>query len=584
MVARPLAVAAALVVGLGGCSFNPTQPASGPPGLPALSAPAAYKASAPGHPGGTITIGAWQFPNSFSPYFAPQAASLQVQAAIFDGLLATDNRLQWSGNLAREVPSVVNGAVRQVGAGMDVTYELRPGLRWSDGQPLTPDDVVFTFQTITGPAAAAGFGQEGYDRISGVESRGATGLVIHFRSLYPAYRSLFPAILPRHRLGQIPTQSLGADGYWRKPDVVSGPFTMQEAAPFRITLGRNGDYAQGRSGLAFGGHPAYADRVVFRAYPTRQALLAAVKAGDIQAVSDLSERELSTIGRLTGVRVTLGAALQYEQVSFNQAPVDPNVGGTPPWVGEPAVLEALDLALDRPALERGPLHARSPLTESPVSPLVGWAYASDLGSPRSDLDQARRVLDAAGWKTGADGVRAKNGRRLAFALSTTDDQLLRAGEEEIVADGWRRLGAGVTVQNYPSQQLFAGFEQDGVLARGLYQAAIWAWIMPADPDSEYSTLHSSRMPSAGQPSSQNYSRCHDSAVDEALARGRGTLDEGQRGAAYRSFQHAYVQARCELPLYRRLAIGVVSPRLHNFVLDAGPPGSTWNLVDWWLDS
>ena len=92
------------------------------------------------------------------------------------------------------------------------------------------------------------------------------------------------------------------------------------------------------------------------------------------------------------------------------------------------------------------------------------------------------------------------------------------------------------------------------------------------------------MPSAGQPSSQNYSRCHDSAVDEALARGRGTLDEGQRGAAYRSFQHAYVQARCELPLYRRLAIGVVSPRLHNFVLGAGPPGSTWNLVDWWLDS
>jgi peptide/nickel transport system substrate-binding protein len=578
-----VAVAAAFAVGLGGCSFGAAQPALEPPGLPALSAPAAYQAKPPAHPGGSITIGAQQFPNAFSPYFAPQAASLQVQAAIFDGLLTTDNRLQWYGDLARQVPGVENGGVRQVGAGMDVTYDLRPGLRWSDGQPLTPDDVVFTFQTITGPAAAAGFGQEGYDRISGVERSGETGLVVHFRSLYPAYRSLFPAILPRHRLGQVPAKNLAADGYWRKPDVVSGPFTVREAAPYQITLDRNGDYAQGRSGMRFGGHAAYAERVVFRAYPTRQALLAAVKAGDVQAASDLSERELSTIARLTGVRVTLAAALQYEQVSFNQAPVDPNVGGTPPWVGEPAVLEALDLGLDRPSLEKGPLHARSPLTESPVSPLVGWAYASDLGPPRYDLDQARRVLDAAGWKPGADGTRVKNGRRLAFALTTTDDQLLRAGEEEIVAEGWRKLGANVAVQNYPSQQLFAGFEQDGVLARGLYQAAIWAWIMPADPDSQFSTLHSSRTPGAGQPSSQNYSRCHDRAVDQALALGRATLDESQRGAAYRTFQHAYAQARCEVPLYRRLAIGVVSPRLHNFVLNAGPPGSTWNLVDWWLD-
>jgi peptide/nickel transport system substrate-binding protein len=584
VVARQLAVAAALIVGLGGCSFGAAQPASGPPGLPALSAPAAYHSRPPAHPGGTVTIGAWQFPHAFSPYFASQAAAQQVQAAIFDGLLSTDNRLQWYGNLVREVPSVENGGVRQVGSGMDVNYELRPGLRWSDGQPLTPDDVFFTFQAITGPAAAAGFGQEGYDRISGLERRGENGLVAHFRSLYPAYRSLFPAILPRHRLGQIQAQNLGADGYWRKPDVVSGPFTMREAAPFQITLERNGDYVQGRSGMALGGHAAYAERVVFRAYPTRQALLAAVKAGDVQAASDLSERELSTIARLTGVRVTLAAALQYEQVSFNQARVDPNVGGTPPWVGDPPVLEALDLALDRPALERGPLHARSPLAESPVSPLVGWAYASDLGPPSYDLDQARRVLDAAGWRPGADGIRVKNGRRLAFALTTTDDQLLRAGEEEILAEGWRRLGADVAVQNYPSQQLFADFEQDGVLARGLYQAAIWAWIMPADPDSEFSTLHSSRTPGAGQPSSQNYSRCHDTAVDQALAQGRGTLDEGQRGAAYRSFQHAYAQARCEMPLFRRLAIGVVSPRLRNFVLNAGPQGSTWNLVDWWLDS
>jgi peptide/nickel transport system substrate-binding protein len=527
-------------------------------------------------------VGAWQFPGAFSPYFSPQAAATPVQDALFDGLLATDPRLQWYGDLASDVPAVENGGVRLVGAGMDVSYRLRPGLRWSDGQPLTSDDVVFTYQAITGPAAATGFGQDGYDRISSVDTRGENGFVIHFRTLYPAYRSLFPAILPRHRLAQVPASQLAQDGYWRKPDVVSGPFTLLQAGDDRLTLSRNSQYVQGRRGMGFLGHAAYADRIVFRAFATRQALLAAAKAGDVQAASDLSERELSTVARLTGVRITLGSALQYEQVSFNQAPVDARVGGPPPWAGDPAVLVALDLALDRPGLQGGPLHNRSPLAGSPVSPLLGWAYASDVGATRYDLEQARRLLDGDGWTPGPDGIRTKNGRRLAFALTSTQEQLLRTNEEEILAAGWRRLGADVTAQNYSSQQLFADFAHGGVLSRGLYQAAIWAWITPPDPDSEFDTLHSSRMPAPGSTSGQNYSRCRSGAVDDALTQGRATLDEAQRGSAYRAFQHAYADAHCEMPLYRRLAIGVTSPRLHNFVLNPGPAGSTWNLADWWL--
>ena len=583
MLARRLAVLAALVVGLAGCSLAPSQPAPAPAGLPSVSTPAVYEPQPASRRGGTIAIGSWQFPTSFSPYFATQTASTQVQQAIFDGLLGADNRVRWYGDLAREAPTVGNGAVKQVGVGMDVTYQLRPGLRWSDGQPLTADDVIFTLHAITGPGAVAGFGQEGYDQISGIDRLGESGLVVHFRTLYPAYKSLFPAVLPRHRLEQIAPDKLAADPYWLKPDVVSGPFKVQEVTRDHVTLARNGEYAQGRSGMTVGGHPAYADQVVFRGYPTRQALLAAVKAGEVQAASDLSERELPTVGRLGGVRVSLAPALQYEQVSLNQGTVDPRVGGTPPWAGDPAVLQALDLGLDRPGLEKGPLHSRPPLTSSPVSPLVDWAYASDLAPPRYDRGQARQLLDAAGWRLGADGVRVKNGRRLSFAVSTTDDQLLRAAEEEIVVSGWRGLGIDVSVQNYSSQQLFAGFEKDGVLARGLYQAAIWAWITPIDPDSEFSTLHSSRVPAAGRSSNQNYSRCHDGAIDDSLSQGRATLDEVQRGASYRAFQHAYAAARCELPLYRRLAIGVASPRLHNFVLNAGPAGSTWNIADWWLD-
>jgi peptide/nickel transport system substrate-binding protein len=577
-------MAAALVMGLTACSIGAAAPAPGPAGLPSVAEPAGYQPSPPARRGGTVTIGTWQYPTTLSPYFSAQSAATQVQQALFDGLLASDPRLQWYGDLAGEVPTVANGGVTQVGAGMDVAYQLRPGLRWSDGQPITSDDVLFTHQLITGPAAAAGFGQDGYDRISRVEPRGEGAVVVHFKSLYPAYRSLFPVILPRHRLLGVAAAKLAGDVYWLRPDVVSGPFKLLDYNEERLTMVRNDQYAQGRAGMAAGGHPAYLDRVVLQSFPTRQSLLAAAKAGDVQAASDFSEHELSTIGRLTGVRVTLAPALQYEQVSFNQAAVDPSVGGPPPWADDPAVLRALDLALDRPALRRGPLQNRSPLTGSPVSPLLGWAFAPDVGTPAYDLEAAKRLLDADGWLPGPDGIRVKNGRRLAFALTSTQDQVLRANEEEILAAGWRKLGAEVSSQNYSSQQLFAGFGDNGVLARGLYQAAIWAWITPPDPDSEFDTLHSSRMPGSAGASGQNYSRCHDGGIDSTLAQGRATLDEAQRGDAYRTFQRAYAQARCEMPLYRRLAIGVTSPRLRNFTLNPGPAGSTWNLADWWLSS
>jgi peptide/nickel transport system substrate-binding protein len=570
-------------VALGGCSAPPGPAGSGAgaSGLPAVQAPGAYRPLAPPRPGGTITVGTWQFPTSLSAYFDAQAAATTIDQALYDGLVADGPDLQWYGDLATEVPTPENGGVKQVGSGMDVTYALRPGLAWSDGQPITPDDVIFTFQVITGPGRDHGVSQEGYELVAGIERSGTDGVVVHFRSLYPAYRSLLSAVLPRHRLQDVAPDKLAADPYWTRPDVVSGPFTVAEMTADHVTLRRNPHYPDGRSAMPVGGHPAYPDQVVFRALPSRQAVLAAVEAGDVQVAIDLTERELSTVARLSGVRTVLAPSLAYEQVSLNQADPNPGTGRTPPWVGDPAVAEALDLALDRPSLERR-LAGAPPLTATPVPAQVAWAYDRSIAPPVYDLERAKRLLDQEGWTPGPDGVRVKGGRRLTFVLSTTAGQQLRGTEEAVLVAGWARLGAAVQVQDFTAAQLFGSYEQGGVLTRGQFEAAVWSWITPADPDTELDILASSSLPAPGRPSAENYSRCHDPAVDRALAAGRGTLDQAQRGAAYRAFQRAYVQARCELPLYRRLDIGVVSSRLHNFAPNPTPAGNTWNISDWWL--
>lgn len=114
-----------------------------------------------------------------------------------------------------------------------------------------------------------------------------------------------------------------------------------------------------------------------------------------------------------------------------------------------------------------------------------------MSAPVYDLERARRTLDQDGWAAGPDGVRVKNGRRLAFTLTTTSDQQLRATERDIVVSGWRKLGADVTSRDFPVAALFGSFDQGGVLARGQYEAALWSWLVPPDPDSEFGIFHSS---------------------------------------------------------------------------------------------
>lgn len=583
---RALGLALAAFVILGGCSVSqlPGRTANTQASrarLPSVTPAGPYQPRAAPRPGGTISLGSWQFPSRFSPYFGSQAAATPINQAIFNGLLASAPNLDAFGDLAEAVPTLENGGVRQVGDGMEVTYQLRAGLAWSDGQPITPGDVIFTFQSITAANLAVGAGQQGYELITSVERAGANGVVFHFRSVFPAFPNLFSAILPRHRLQGLTPSQLAADPYWSKPDVVSGAFLVEEVAGDHVTLRRNPHYADGRSGMPFLGHPAYADQIVLRAFPSRQAVLAALKAGDVQADVDLTERELTTVARLSGVDVSVVPALAYEQVSLNQASPNPATGTSPPWIGDAPLREALDLGMDRPGIVRR-LGGGLPPTATPVAPLVAWAYDASVAPAVYDLERAKRMLDQDGWVPGPDGVRVKNGRRLAFTLTAAAGQQLRAIEQDLLVAGWRKLGADVTIDAQPVAQLFASFEQGGVLARGAYEAALWSWIMPPDPDSEYDILHSSATPASGRPASENYSRCHDQAVDQSLDHGRATLEQSKRAAAYRAFQVAYASARCELPLYRRLDVGAVSPALRNFALNPSPAGNTWNLADWWL--
>jgi len=516
-----------------------------------------------------VTVGDWQFPPALPPiYGTASAGAAAIQQTLFSGLVGIDPNLGPYGDLARTVPTLENGGVKTLGAGMDVTYELRPGLNWSDGRPITADDVIFTWQA-TGRT-------EGYDRISGIDKRGELGVIVHFASLYPPYLLLFGAIAPKHRLDTISPGQLAGDPFWSKPDVVSGPFAVLDAVPAdHFTLQRNPHYADGRAEMPLLNHAAHLEKIVFKAFASKSATLAALKAGDIQVALELNERDLEVASGIRDARLQAVPWLAYEQVTLNQQ--------APLWTADQPLRAAIAQAVDVGAVS-SLLRGRAPAARGPISPQVAWAYNADSAAPGHDLEAAKAALDADGWTPGGDGIRVKAGRRLQFTLSTVADSPLRAAEEEALVAGWRRAGMDARLQNYSSAQLFAAYADGGVLSRGAFDAALFAWITPPDPDANFATLHSSRIPGPQNPSGQNFSRCADPAVDGALAAGRATLDQPQRAAAYRQFQVAYAKAGCEVPLYQRLDVGLSSQRLHNFAPNPAGAGNTWNVADWWIEA
>ena len=230
---------------------------SGAPRAAAAPAPR-YHAVAPPRPGGTVVLADYEAPQSLTPLTASTEVELRAGTLLFASLWGLGPRLQPYPDLAEQVPTQVNGGVRTAhdGRSMTVTVRLVPGLRWSDGQPITAEDVVFTWQALRDPALRS-LAPAGLDRVRRMDRRSDTEVTWTFDGVYAGYVQLGAAlpVLPAHRLRPIAPAGWAQDGYFRRPDVVSGPFAPDgPASGDHLALSANPHYPDGRS--ADGAYPA----------------------------------------------------------------------------------------------------------------------------------------------------------------------------------------------------------------------------------------------------------------------------------------------------------------------------------------
>lgn len=387
------------------------------------------------------------------------------------------------------------------------TFRLRSGVKWSDGKPLTAEDVAFTI------------GQALLQR-NGSSLRGALLAIHRAKALnattirfnltspvgpFPSIVSYNVGIVPKHVLAGTDIPHNGAFNAQRP--VSSGPFYVKEAVPGdHYTLAANPNYYLGKPKL---------DSIVFKILGDVNAQIAQLRSGEIDYIV-IPPTSLSAVSGASNVRVTSTPYIGFYHLSFNYKH---------PLFADPEVRKALVMAIDRPGIIKTVMQGQATPGVTPIPPIFSWAFDKSLKAPAYSPDTAKQVLRAAGWSPGSDGILAKGGTRFAFTLDADTADPARQQSAVIAQQNFKAIGLDVDLRVRP----FPAYVPD--LIGGKYEAHVGFWVLPPDPDltnyysstGTYNTIH------------------YDSpVVNRLLAKGRSTADVAQRVGTYKQLQRAFL--------------------------------------------
>jgi peptide/nickel transport system substrate-binding protein len=478
-----------------------------------------------------------------------------IQTCVVEGLTITDENMRVVPLLAAEVPTVENGGVvvRSDG-GMDVTWRLRTGIRWHDGAPLTSADIKFTVEAINSPSYNPE-STDGFDRIASVDTPDPLTAVVHYREVYAPYDIQFiRGMLPRHLLAGRDIDR--AQDYNRNP-LGTGPYRVAEwKAGEYILLERVPHYWRGDE------FPRIR-RLLFKFVANTNTRINQLKAGEVHVVALVpwdKYRELASIPSIV-VRKTPGNA--YEHVTLNQRHFPP--------FADARVRRALIHALDRELYVRTILDGLAPVAHGPIQP-VSWAYTGDVKRYAFDPPRARALLDEAGWAAGADGIRRRDGRPLAFTLITQAGYAIRENIAQAIQRQLRDVGVDVRVE------LHDGTAISSIWFEGRFDAMLHWWQLPSDP--ELTTFFAAdRTPPAGR--NINYYR-NDELTRLVYAADR-TVDRNQRLRLLQQAQRIVAEEVPEIPLYSITRLDAVPASLQHFRGNPTNTGIFWNVHEWTVE-
>ncbi len=469
-------------------------------------------------------------PATLNQYLAVAAIVRQVADATTAPLTTVDAGGNFVPVLAAELPTVENGGVSE--DFKTITWTLRPDLQWSDGEPLTSEDIKFTWEAVSHPESGSVL-SVGFELIESIETPDDLTAVIQYSEVNQAYLQQFMfGIFPAHAAGAVDDM---ANWEWnRNPTVSAGPFVISEwASGESITMTRNPNY--------YLPEQPYLDRIIFAIVPDpgAQVAMMAQGEGDVQLwpgeIKEVYDAQMGGLALLEEIPGQWNMAMRFNL----SAPFDDDAGAEPPHpiLGDLRVRQALAHAIDYETIYNDVNPDVIP-TASPFS--YGWYACEQERVYNYDPEAAQALLTEAGWVEGSDGIRvaqgapnAEDGTRLSIVLNgyTNFPQLTRL--EEALVEMFRQVGVEATIQNDDFSIIFGGWSDGSPRKLGNFDVLIYDSSLTLEPHATIENSYSSTaIPSAENPAGGNYMRWVNAEADAAIEAAGSTVDVAARQAAY----------------------------------------------------
>lgn len=367
----------------------------------------------------------------------------------------------------------------------EVTFQIRPGVRWHDGAPLTSRDAAFTYRAIMDETVASPRKPD-FELILRVETPDDLTFRVIYRKPYsPALTSWMMPLLPAHILDGKPI-AWWAQNFNRNP-IGTGPFKFESWKTNEyLRVVRNPDY--------FGGGP-WLDSMVFRMLADQLTLRLAFETGQV----DFWSADPWAVGSIKDdprYTVFSSPSNSYTYVGWNLRR---------PMFQDIRVRQAFAHAVNVPEMIRYILYGNGEQSTGIFTPQM-WFFNPDIQPLAYDPRRAAELLDEAGWKVGPSGQREKDGKPMAFTLITNNANETRRDIAALVQDNLRGLGVTVTVESYEWVVFLTRF-----ISKSDFDACVLGWSLSPDYD-QYQIWHSSQ----SNPEQLNMVAYNNPRVDQML--------------------------------------------------------------------
>ena len=517
------------------------------------------EAAAPTEGGKSLTIGFYQEPSSTYANYSTQTFAAWLGNMTTLGMWYFDQAGAPVLELASEFPSTEKGTISA--DSKTITYTLRPDLKWSDGEAITSADFKFTWEQIMKPENTGMGTRSGYDQIEKIDTPDATTAVVTFKDVYSPWSTLFLSfqggLLPMHSLKDLATLD-GSPYVTTGAGPFSGPFTIQEVAKGdRIVLAANPNYWRGKPKL---------DTVNIKIVESREAVLAGLQAGDLDIGPDFAESSIPDLEAIDSLTTLATPGSSFEHYLFNFGKGDAATGPAGPCIFTiEAVRKAIILGIDRFTIADKLLFGKTRVIAG-LWPVAPWEN-TELKPYPYDPEQAKKLLDEAGFKPGADGIRTGqcDGKeaKLSFKHTTTSGNQLRANVQTLVQENLKEIGVEFTPDNKTSDIVFASWTDGGTFTKGEYEMGGYTtgFVAGGDPGGFFDAFKISGIPSETNPAGGNNYHLIDEDLDRLSAEQEKTSDPAKRKEIIDEMQKIMYDKVYVIPMYARLTVDVFNKRV-----------------------